>query len=116
MLLLNPSKDFVIEPSPGSGVSTALAIYALNKVEPEKKYTQILWIAVNIEAALQMYKLLRKFCWNSNVVIKTTVSSDGCKSSPLKIVFQFININNIITYVYKNVNIFQLSSSRKMLI
>lgn len=83
MLLLNPTKDFIIEPKPGSGISTALAIYALNKIRPEIEFTQVLWVSVNNESAIQAHKLLQALAQDLKANIQITISLEGCKCCSL---------------------------------
>lgn len=81
MLLATHFKEFVIQPDPGCGISLALAIYALNKIQPEQQHTQILWVAVKIEKAIQIFNLLKALSQNLNVNVQITIAPDGCKCS-----------------------------------
>lgn len=75
-----------LEPDPGIGTTTALAMSAICTVDPGKPFTQVVFVSYMYEAAMQVYQKLAFFGQKLNVTVAfATTSNDGMYIFNLKI-------------------------------
>lgn len=84
-LLLVDEKSLVVEPSPGIGTTTALAIVALSTVKTDQLFTQVLWVSYTYEAAKQVHKKLVDLAQFSAITVALSGADGGKKITNCKL-------------------------------